>query len=56
MRYREFIGTRLLAILALVPAMFFIALGLEGSNWWLVAAAAYVPLCLVIVGYLNRNH
>lgn len=37
MRYREFIGTRLLAILVLVPAMFYIALGLEGSNWWPIA-------------------
>lgn len=55
MKYREFIGTRLLAMLVLVPAMFFIALGLEGSGWWLLAAAVYVPLSLVIVGYLNRN-
>lgn len=40
----------------LVPAMFFLALGLEGSGWWVVAALAYVPLRLAIVGYLNRNH
>ena len=55
MRYGEFIGTRLLAMLVLIPAMFFIALGLEGSGWWLIATVLYVPLCLAIVGYLNRN-
>ena len=56
MKYREFVGARLLAMAVVVPAMFFIALGLEGSGWWLVVAIAYVPLCIAFVGYLNRHH
>lgn len=56
MKYREFIRTGLLAMLLVVPAMFFITLALEGSGWWLIAAVAYLPLCLVVVDYLNHNH
>ncbi|MFC7485839.1 hypothetical protein ACOCJ7_04865 [Knoellia sp. CPCC 206453] len=55
MKYREFIGLRLLAILVIVPAMFFVALALEGSAWWLIAAVAYPCTCLLVVGYVNRD-
>lgn len=54
-KYREFIGLRLLAMLVLVPAMFFVALALEGSGWWLIAAVAYPCISLVVIGYVNRD-
>jgi hypothetical protein len=47
--YREFIGTRLLAIAVLLPMTLFIALGVEGSAWWFLAAVAYPPAVLGII-------
>lgn len=56
MRYREFLGVRLLAVIAIVPAMLFVALALEGSAWWLVLALSWPILALGVVGYLNRDN
>lgn len=55
MRYREFIGLRLLAVLVLVPPMFFVALALEGSAWWCAPAVVYPVLALAVIGYVNRD-
>lgn len=54
-RYREFIGIRLLAIVSIVPAFLFLGLALEGSAWWLLAALAYPVFAIAVLGYLNRD-
>lgn len=50
MKYRDKIGTRFLAAVAIVPAFVFFSLFLEGgSRWWILAALVYPCAALAIV-------